>query len=219
MPPCDSISTVEIDAGTGIEVTNLGGVYTIGLSAEFASLIGNFAIYATEAARDLDNPNPDDGDLAWVVADTRLWQYDGLTWFVVHEPRQSFTPTSANITVGAGTLTGWFTRQAGECSFESVFTFGAGSAMGTNPSLGLPKLCTNIRMNQLQVGIDDSSGGAYPGTHSAVASGGSSVPVFAVSSSGANAAANSITSTVPMTWASGDVLSLAGRYNMLTHDL
>lgn len=214
--PCGLTGTVELIEGSGIDIVAdiPNGTYTISLSTSTLSLLGTYKIYVDETARDADNPSPSSGEAAYGQTEDTLWVHDGTGWIVLHEPWQSYTPTLTNITQGSGTVVGAYQRRSGGVQFEAMFTFGSGSAMGTNPALGLPFDADDIRASQLQVGIDDADGGANIAFHSPVAAGGDTVTLVAVSSSGTYAGSASITSTVPITWATGDILVVSGFYKM-----
>jgi hypothetical protein len=149
----------------------------------------------------------------------RVLYYDGTNWIILMEPTQSYTPTLTNLTLGNGTLTGTYHRSDGWCDFAVSVTFGSTTTMGTDPTIGLPVAANLIRENELSVAmIDVSPVNRYTGHNIASAGGGSTVVVQALSA-GANVFAASITATVPMTWTTGDVLYVTGRYRMNTRYL
>jgi len=149
----------------------------------------------------------------------RVLYYDGTNWIILMEPIQSYTPTLTNLTLGNGTLTGTYHRSDGWCDFAVSVTFGSTTTMGTDPTIGLPVAANLIRENELSVAmIDVSPVVRYTGHNIAVAGGGTSVVAQALAV-GANVFATSITATVPMTWTTGDVLYVAGRYRMNTRYL
>jgi hypothetical protein len=149
----------------------------------------------------------------------RVLYYDGTNWIILMEPTQTYTPTLTNLTLGNGTLVGTYHRSDGWCDFAVSVTFGSTTTMGTDPTIGLPVATNLIRENELSVAmVDVSPVVRYTGHNIAVAGGGTSVVVQALSA-GANVFAASITATVPMTWATGDVLYVAGRFRMNTRYL
>jgi hypothetical protein len=212
--PCTPVSTVEVAAGPGVTVSLLGGVYTVSADTTDPDIVSNYKVYATTAARDLDNPAPSSGDMAWTQADDRRWVHDGTGWIIEYEPWTVFTPSSTNITVGSGTLTGRHQRRGGTCEFVSVFTFGAGSAMGTNPTIGLPFATAALLAQHFNVSIQDSTTQYYAGMTGPVAAAASSVAVYAMNAAIAVGGTVAISSTVPFTWATGDVLAVGGSFEM-----
>jgi hypothetical protein len=149
----------------------------------------------------------------------RVLYYDGTNWIILMEPTQSYTPTLTNLTLGNGTLNGTYHRSDGWCDFRVTVTFGSTTTMGTDPTIGLPVATVGMGINELQVGILDLTPvNRYQGGNVAAGGGATSVLVMAMSA-GANVFNSSITATVPMTWATGDVLYVAGRYRMNTRYL
>jgi hypothetical protein len=150
----------------------------------------------------------------------RVLYYDGTGWIILMEPTQTYTPTLTNITLGNGTLTGTYHRSDGWCDFAVSVVFGSTTTMGTDPTIGLPVATNLIRENELSVAmIDLSPVVRYTGHNVAVAGGVASVVVQALTATGTYVSATQITATVPMTWATGDVLYVTGRYRMNTRYL
>lgn len=149
----------------------------------------------------------------------RVLYYDGTGWICLMEPVQTYTPTLTNATLGNGTITGIYHRSDGYCDFRVTFTLGSTSTMGTDPAVSLPVATNLIAENELAIeALDVSPVVRYPGHHLAVAGGGTTVTAQALGA-GANVFATSITATVPMTWATGDVLYVGGRFRMNTRYL
>jgi hypothetical protein len=151
----------------------------------------------------------------------RVLYYDGTNWIILMEPTQTYTPTLTNLTLGNGTLTGTYHRSDGWCDFAVSVAFGSTTTMGTSPEIGLPVATTGLSINQLQVGILDLAPVTrYLGTHAAVGAAGTTTGVlYSLNSAGASLTAQDIQATLPMTWATGDVLYVAGRYRMNTRYL
>jgi len=212
--PCDTISTIEVAAGSGISVSLLSGVYTISLTAASLDSLALYKIYADTAARDADNPSPSSGDMAWTTSDDRRWVHDGTGWIIEYEPWTAFTPSSTNITLGNGTLTGRYQRRGGTCTFWSAFTLGSTSAMGTNPALGLPFATAATLAQQFWIAMSDGGAQHYVGMSPPQVAAATTVNPFAANAAVAVANATSISSTVPFTWATTDVLGVGGTYEM-----
>lgn len=218
--PCALVSSVTLSEGDGIDITvDMSGDYTIALAAATRTQIDAYRIYASEAARDADNPSPSSGQMCFTQDLDILWQHDGTGWVVISEPDRSYTPAVTNLTVGQnGTLTGRAHRSDGWCDFEAVFTFGnAGvpaSAVGTNPTIGLPYAAAAHRGNQFYVDIADAAPAFYGGMTDLLVGSDTAVGLFYANAAGTPVTRTSITATVPMTWAAGDVLAVGGRFKM-----
>jgi len=91
--------------------------------------------------------------------------------------------------------------------------------MGTDPTIGLPVAANLIRENELSVAMIDVSPVVRYTGHNIASSGGGSTVVVQALAAGANIFATSITATAPMTWTTGDVLYVTGRYRMNTRYL
>lgn len=120
----------------------------------------------------------------------------------------SFTPSWSNLTPGSGTNTGFY-KQIGKTVFvRTRFVFGAGSAVGTGPVMTLPVSTASGYGQDTTIlgecGILDT-GTAY---HFASVrwNGVSAVNPIALNSAGTFVGSSTITSTSPMTWATGDEL-------------
>lgn len=117
----------------------------------------------------------------------------------------SWSPSLTNLTQGSGTLSGKYRRVGQTVDFRLLFVFGVGSAVGTNPTTTLPVTPhTDYITSNLSNGIGDvrildvSAGGLFNTNHFYYA--GSSTWII------------NISSTTPMTWATGDQLLIRGNY-------
>lgn len=122
----------------------------------------------------------------------------------------SYTPTTTNITVGNGTVTGSFNRQGKTLSFKCIFTFGSTSAVSASPTFTLPAGMTAKEINYNAGGkgttiFDTSAGSHFPAAAILTSTTVVTCRVFNATAGNAYAV---ISSTVPMTWATGDVLTV-----------
>jgi hypothetical protein len=127
----------------------------------------------------------------------------------------AWTPTLTNMTLGNGSVVATY-KQIGKTVFvKFIFTLGTTSAMGTNPSFSLPATASSgLTQFAQSVGTsncwDTSASVNYVGTLVYIDT--STVRCYAVS--GTNTPLVGISSTLPMTWATGDILSAQGFYEI-----
>ena len=155
-----------------------------------------------------------EGKVIWDVSLESLLVYDGSNWFTLAEPVQSWTPSVANLTVGAGgSWSAGYHRSDGWIDFFGTFTYGSGSAVGAGLTLTLPKTAASaIRVGQFSVGFYDSSvGGNYTGL---CAAGTTTTVGLLAPNNATNPFGTALSSTVPFTWATGDLISFSGRYRL-----
>lgn len=146
------------------------------------------------------------------ITPAKLLAGTGATW-----PWASWTPTLANLTLGNGTSVG-VSKQIGKTvSFRWTFTLGSTSAVGTNPSFTLP-----VAAHSGYVPSGDSEysflAGSYDASASTVAplltflSSTTICRILAPNAAGTYVAVANVTATVPITWATGDRISVHGTY-------
>ena len=122
----------------------------------------------------------------------------------------TWTPTLSNLTLGSGTQTAKYRRLGNTVDWYWRFVFGSGSAVGTAPSFTLPVACAGDYSTYppwFGMLIDASTSLRAP----AVLNLSSTTTVIVQYFSSLNTAAN-VGSTIPWTWATGDVLSATGSY-------
>ena len=124
-----------------------------------------------------------------------------------------YIPVFTNITVGNGTLIARHKRIGKMCDIYVELTFGStssvdGAASFTLPINGIdpPGTKDNGFVNMQDTGTDNFKGVLSIGETSA------NIKKYTVS--GANIIAGNISSTVPFTWTTGDVLICYGRYEV-----
>lgn len=220
--PCTPVSTVDIAEGDGISVSFLAGVYTISVDPSVSADYDNYKVYATEAARDSDNPSPSSGDMASSIADDRLWIHDGTGWVIMAEPEQLYTPTFANATLGTSPArTGGYQRSDGFIDFWAKLTLGTGGAMtASNVTVSMPSGVTlAAKARGWGYGEANDSGTRYNTHFDGVSAAASTVNIFVTATGSTYAASASIVTAVPFTWAVGDILFVGGRAAMNTRYL
>lgn len=136
-----------------------------------------------------------------------LYRYStgSSTWRMIYHEQGgwvSYTP-SFNGTLGNGTVAGTYRVSGTEVSFQQIFTFGSTSVMGA--VFGLP-LQTTKKLTPSVAMTDISAALVYGGT-GAIAS----ATTFLLNNAGTGA---NVGALVPFTWATGDLLEAAGRYEI-----
>lgn len=132
------------------------------------------------------------------VVPNNLFTGTGTSW-----AWQTWTPTWTNLTVGSGTVTAR-SVQIGKTVFAYVrFVFGAGSAVGTNPTFSLPVAAPATTATIVgQCYVEDAGLNSYVG-QTILASTTTALPQI-VGTGGTYGQPATITATAPFTWAAGD---------------
>lgn len=142
---------------------------------------------------------------------------DGTGWVIMSEPSQSFTPTwTAGLTTTSGTNVGTYKRSDGWIDVQAQFTFGASSAVTGNVVFQYPIAAfATPGASQFQLAFYDSSAA---NTFSGLAATPSTtqVNVCAVGTASTYAAVAVLSSTIPFSWATADVIYVSARYRMTT---
>lgn len=162
--------------------------------------------------------------LTWFSTDTLTQSLsDGTGWIIMREPPQSFTPTlGSNITVGNGTFSAWYQRSAGYIDVQWEFTLGSTSSIGAtggNSTWTLPIAAYLTEFNMFNVTYwDTNPGQVYLGETGAGS--GSVLQIYYWNTTAAVGPIDlngpGIINTGPFTWATGDKISMNGRYRMAT---
>lgn len=122
----------------------------------------------------------------------------------------TYTPTTVNLTLGNGTLAGRYRQIGKTIDYQAMFTLGSTSAVGTAPTISLPVTALALRTGQ-------HSGNAFDTSASVdyllvpVMTSTSVVTVKTLPGTAGNNLAT-IGAATPMTWATGDILTVVGRY-------
>lgn len=137
---------------------------------------------------------------------------------IASEAWTTYSPTLTNITVGSGTLDAAYIRLGRTIHYRIKFVFGAGSAVGTSPTYTLPvaphAIYTQFHPMADDVKYLDSGTTVFEGTSEF--NSGSSVTLLSPLSAAAGITRQSVTATVPMTWATGDTIYVIGTYEAAT---
>jgi hypothetical protein len=137
-------------------------------------------------------------------------QANGVEWAGAYT---SFTPTWTNLTVGNATNVGSYLRIGKTVQVNYRIALGTTSVMTGGPlRVTLPFTASIVQGNPFCGGayIVDNGTGGYEGW--AIVGGGDNAIIFAINSAGTYALPTNITSTVPMTWTTGDELNIGLTY-------
>jgi len=128
----------------------------------------------------------------------------------------TWSPTLANLTLGNGSVSAKYRQVGKTVNYRFKFTLGSTSAVGTGPTFTLP-----VAPDGSFYAADDSIGiftgidaatNSYPGVVLLVS--GSTIRMKVYNAAGTYVLAADITSTVPFTWGSGDILLAEGLYTI-----
>jgi len=167
-------------------------------------------IFATTAARDAAITAPTEGQFAFSVADDAYYVYGGSSWLVFDTAWKSWTPTINNVTLGSGyTLSATYAQIGKTVIANFYFQLGSTSAVTGDVNFSLPvnHASTNRSAAAGTVTIGDASpatryiGMCYPvGTPSYAF-------VRVNNASGTYATQTTLSSSIPITWATSDFIA------------
>lgn len=208
--PCvwvQALGTVSFTSGSTPVVVKSGsgcGVATITIPAavDVCAELNDFPLGTFDPGVTLIPSINEDGDCEVVTIDP------GGLW-------QSYTPTFAGVTVGSGTIAGQWTRIGDTIHFIASFTFGSGSTVTGPVTVSLPIAIDAIAINNhslFNAEIFDSAPtpAYYPATCFYAST--TTVGIRATNSAGTYTLGTAITSTIPITYATGDTITVSGTY-------
>lgn len=140
----------------------------------------------------------------------------GTSW-----PYTSYTPTYTNITVGSGTNTAWYKQIGKTVHYYGRWVYGAGSAVGSNPTVSLPVTASSNYNVEASKGITfigdvrflDSGTANYAGVAGITNDSGlTKFQLLVFNASGAYTTIGGLTSAIPHTWASADEIEWSVTY-------
>ena len=154
----------------------------------------------------------------WETDTDRRMEYDGTGWVIMAEPAQSYTPTLTNGTLGNGTLSFSYHRSDGWCDVYGTFTLGTTSAVSGLLGFSLPVAATSTASAvEGTILIQDTGSDLFLGVGFLAST--TVLSVYASNSAGTYALVTATSSTIPMTWATTDVVNVGIRYRMGTRYL
>lgn len=122
----------------------------------------------------------------------------------------AWSPTYGNLTVGNGTVVSRYIQIGQLVALEYSITFGSTSAIAGNVTITLPvagSLTANAAIGQAI--FNDASGGRATGI---IRSDGTNAVPHPLRADATYLTTNNLSSTVPFTWATGDILSFSAAY-------
>lgn len=144
------------------------------------------------------------------VTPEKIFTGTGTTWALA-----SYTPTFANTTLGSGTVSGSYKQIGKYIYFIASFTLGAGSAMGTAPTVTLP--VTSVTMDTADwvgnVIVNDSAVSLYKGMATWATTTTAAIKIdTTIGGAGTYVRLDPVSATAPMAWNTGDKLRIVGLY-------
>ena len=127
---------------------------------------------------------------------------------IIGQAAQSYTPTTTGITLGNGTISARVNQVNKWVDFQIIFTFGSTSAITAVPTFTLPTVGQGAGWTTTDCSANHA-GARYP--IAAIATTSSVLTIQTWPATAGNAWIN-LSSTVPFTWATNDVLIINGRY-------
>ncbi len=128
---------------------------------------------------------------------------------------QTWSPSYVNITVGSGTVTARYTQIGKTVHAYFKFVLGAGSAIGTTPTISVPVTAASqygANVNQVGFGYAEDVGNAG---YDIIFSLASTTVATLYTAGSAGAVTNNttgVTATAPFTWGSGDYFNCTFTY-------
>lgn len=123
----------------------------------------------------------------------------------------AYTPTLSNLTLGTGaTSSHRYTQINKLVVFRSKIVLGTGGSMGGVFSYDLPVTAYATHTVTAAVNLIDSGGAYYPGNVSNITT--TAVEIYAQVASGTYTSMSQVTTGVPFTWSSGDIITIVGAY-------
>jgi hypothetical protein len=152
------------------------------------------------------------GTLGYGATDHNLLVGDGTTNNPIHIGHWvAWTPSYTNLTVGSGTNVGAYCQIGKTVHFRTYWKFGAGSAVGTYPTLTLPVALSAVGYPIGVVTLVDNGTGTYTGAISDGA-GATTIIINCIGTSGAVAQITQINAGNPWTWTTNDAIAITGTY-------
>lgn len=128
------LATVLIPAG--VSATNAGGV-VITQTFQYTALTGT-PLWVRNSTERSALGTYAAGTLALQLDTMVTYRHSGSGWAVWESPWISYNPTLGNVTLGSGTRVGRYCHSAGRVIVEGSFVLGAGSAVGSAPTVSNP---------------------------------------------------------------------------------
>lgn len=128
----------------------------------------------------------------------------------------AYTSTIANLTLGNGTSVGSFQVIGRQVFFRWTFTLGSTSAVATSPTFTLPltPIGMTAAVSYAMRGIIYDTSATQGGDVTAVYVSATTMGLKVIATGFNQALTDTITSVVPWTWATGDIIQIGGHYDI-----
>jgi len=124
----------------------------------------------------------------------------------------AWTPSYTNLTIGNGTVVAVYSKIGRTVHFRYKLTLGSTSSVGSAPTISLPVALESVDSIINSAGRGSAGGSDNYMTTRNNTGGVTDVRPAALGAGGTYATLVNISSTVPGTWATGNILELAGSY-------
>lgn len=143
------------------------------------------------------------------------YRYDGSAWVLIESPITSWAPSYTSITVGNGTVSALYSVTNGWTDAEWIFTLGSTSSVSAGVIISLPStLASSHPIGSIltaDAGVYDTSASAsYPLIVNALTT--TTVQLGVLNSASTYAVRAGVTGSVPITFATGDIINWRVRY-------
>lgn len=166
---------------------------------------------------------PYEGQVIYETDTDKVLVYNGTAWLYLSTPQTleigasvSFTPAFSSITIGNGTRTGTYVQVNKTVYFQAKVTFGSTTTLAGNTDFTLPIAATGVTtfdiINLTGIFLDSSATGIYVVNHIMI--GTTAVRLLTTLTNATYATGTDTAAAVPFTWATGDVISISGNYQV-----
>jgi hypothetical protein len=161
-----------------------------------------------------------EGMLTYQTDTNTVTYYTGAAWRMIFRDATTYTPAlgGAGWSLGNGTATGRYSISDGWVHFGAVITFGSTSAYAaTQPTISLPQTAiTDANTGApsralINAVLFDATGASHVGRGLLAAT---TVTPLVGAVSGSFIIDNNVSSTVPFTWTTSDIMTVAGSYEL-----
>jgi hypothetical protein len=169
--------------------------------------------FAGTAARGSAIPTPVEGMVAYLNDSNSYESYTGAAWVPMLQTGSwtSYTPTLANLTLGNGTLNARYAVVGKTLFFYFQLTLGSTSAVGSGPTISFPAGITSALANNAPFGFGTTSSiGGNRYAFVLYQNSSSNYSPRVLNASATYIAHESVTATVPVTWATGQTMYFNG---------
>lgn len=167
-------------------------------------------VFASTSARDSAITAPSEGMVAYTSDTDTFWYYSGSAWAATGKGSAwtSYTPSLTNGTLGNGTVSGSYVQQGKLVAFRAQFTLGSTSAVTGSLGIGLPVAAAS-GVQLCHALLVDTGTATYVG-YAELSS--SNASLRAQNAAGTYLTASTLSSSIPHTWASTDIVYVNGVY-------